>query len=395
MPLDFKKKFEIIHNNLLLLFVLLIPVSQFLSIRILVIIALLTLLFKRKEAMDNLLLSWESLVFVLILIFGLLYTNNIKHGLAVLETSASLIIAPIAFGTIKHEKEFYLRKVVTTFIVGVILACCVCLINAFMLFWKSGDTQNFFFSNLTSIIDSHPTYLAYYIIFAITIILYYFFSVEMYSRQLLLLGVIVLLFLVLLLTGGSTAFVSMLFVFSFFILRFFLSAKTKISKLIFAVVVLMIFSMLVASAYRDNSPNHVLDDSWDRFFLWELAIQATPNIFFGAGTGDYSEILNNHYRVNNLIEYANSNFNSHNQFIQIVLSNGLFGLIALIILVSRPIYIAVLNNLPLGTLVFFSFIIYGVTEVFLGRYQGVVFFALLQQLFLYYNYSRTNLLKEI
>jgi hypothetical protein len=145
MPFDVKRKFEIIHNNLLLLFVLLIPVSQFFSIRILVVTAVLPLLFKRKEAINNLLLSWESLVFVLIFVLGLLYTNNIKHGLAVLETSASLIIAPIAFGTIKHEKGFYIRKMVSTFIIGAILACCVCLINAFMLFWRTSDTKVFSF----------------------------------------------------------------------------------------------------------------------------------------------------------------------------------------------------------------------------------------------------------
>ena len=40
------------------------------------------------------------------------------------------------------------------------------------------------------------------------------------------------------------------------------------------------------------------------------------------------------------------------------------------------------NNNSFGVLVFFPFLIYGVTEVFLGRYQGVIFFALLHQVFI-------------
>ena len=51
-------------------------------------------------------------------------------------------------------------------------------------------------------------------------------------------------------------------------------------------------------------------------------------------------------------------------------------------MVGRPLYLAVKNKNILAILCMFPFLIYGMTEVFLGRYQGVVFFALLHQVFI-------------
>ena len=196
-------------------------------------------------------------------------------------------------------------------------------------------------------------------------------------------------FLVLLLTGGQTAFVSLLLVFSFFILKFFLGDRYRGQKLTVVVVVVMMACMFFVSLTQNTERERKLNDSWDRFALWEAAIDANPNIFFGVGTGDASTVLNEYFRIHNLNEFAVDSLNSHNQFIQIYLSNGLIGLLALLLMLARPLYLSFKNNNSFGILVFFPFLIYGMTEVFLGRYQGVVFFALLHQFFVsYYGSSK-------
>jgi O-antigen ligase len=118
--------------------------------------------------------------------------------------------------------------------------------------------------------------------------------------------------------------------------------------------------------------------------LWESALHANPNTVFGVGTGDYENVLNEYYETHDLSTYASSNFNPHNQFIGTYIANGLIGLICLLLLLGKPIYLSVKTGNALGTLIFFPFIIYGITEVFFGRYQGVVFFALLHQMFTAY-----------
>jgi O-antigen ligase len=113
--------------------------------------------------------------------------------------------------------------------------------------------------------------------------------------------------------------------------------------------------------------------------LWESALRANENSWLGVGTGDYEKVLNEYYQKNNMGHFAKSNLNAHNQYIQLLFSNGIFGLIAFLIMLLRPLYFSVKHQDLFGVLIFFPFILYGITEVFLGRYQGVIFFALVHQ----------------
>jgi O-antigen ligase len=191
-------------------------------------------------------------------------------------------------------------------------------------------------------------------------------------------------FLMLMLTGGQTAFMSLLLVSSFFILRFILEEKTGYRKLTATLVSVMIICMFLISARDHGMREDILNDSWDRLELWKSAFLANPDALFGVGTGDYKIILNEYYQAHGMERFAKDSYNSHNQFIQVYFSNGILGLITVIVLMCRPLYLSVKNDYSFGILVFFPFIIYGMTEVFLGRYQGIIFFALLHQLFIRY-----------
>jgi O-antigen ligase len=115
--------------------------------------------------------------------------------------------------------------------------------------------------------------------------------------------------------------------------------------------------------------------------LWKSALSANDHPILGVGTGDDKEVLNNYFIAHDMARYASENLNAHNQFIQTYLSNGLLGLVSLVLLIGQPLYMGFRRDHSLTILVVFPFIIYGMTEVFLGRYQGVVFFALMHQLF--------------
>ena len=187
----------------------------------------------------------------------------------------------------------------------------------------------------------------------------------------------------LILVGGSTSYVSLLLIFSFFLLKYFLDPQPGAKLKVTIVIILLLVSLFVVHSlkvtYKDNY--------WERSVLWNSAIKANPNPLIGVGTGDYKTVLNDYYLSHNLEEFAKESYNSHNQFIQFYFSNGIIGLIILVIMIGRPLYLSVRSQNALGILLMFPFIIYGVTEVFLGRYQGVVFFALLHQIVIYQYYS--------
>jgi len=382
----------------LLLFAFTIPLSQFLSVRLLFCICLFSLFAVLTTSSIQLLKnSWDIMLYLLVLILGLLYSEDVNSGLKVLETSFSLFAVPIIFTRVEQFEIIQLRKIVLTFIVGLVATCIMCLAIATFSYFQNGDIHQFFFYRLTDIINFQPTYLAYYICFAITILLYFLYQgVTLVSRWTLVLTIL-FLFTILMLTAGRTAYISMLLTLSFFMLKFFFEEKSSSNKIITFLIAIGLLIGMLAVNHFDLNTGYLSGNSdfWERLSLWKAALQANPNFLFGVGTGDYKLVLNEYFLSHGLHHYAKESYNSHNQFIQALFSNGFLGLISVFILIGRPIYLSVKHQNILGILVFFPFLIYGITEVFLGRYQGVVFFAFLHQCFVSYYNTRAIDSKEI
>lgn len=294
---------------------------------------------------------------------------------------AILFLRHDALDGVRHHKIFL------SFCYGLFLACVLCLLNSTWVFLRTQDYHVFFFYDLTSVIKSHPTYLAYYLIAAITYGLYYLYYQEGPVKRVWVSAVIVFFFAMLLLTGAKTAYVGVLLVFSFFTLKYLTEDSRPNRRMTFLLVCGLLASVFTMNAWEYFEKEGFQNDSWERSELWWSAVKANPNPLLGVGTGDYKKVLNAYYNTHGMEQFARDSYNAHNQFVQIYLSNGLIGLLSLVILIGRPLYLSVRSQNVLGVLLLFPFIIYGVTEVFLGRYQGVVFFALLHQLLISQYYS--------
>ncbi|CAN5279299.1 hypothetical protein BH09BAC3_BH09BAC3_21920 [soil metagenome] len=381
---------------LILLFVFSIPVSQFFSIRLLIVTLVVSFFIKGDRGKLGSQM-WDACLYVAVLVIGLVYSEKFQIGVKLIETSLSLLILPIIFNKVDNFNREKLKTVFYTFASGLLIASLICLLHATILFSKGEGSQVFFFNQLTLIIDSQPTYFAYYLIAVITFGLYLLYYEETKLLRVYIILLVGFFLIMLLLTRGLTASVSLLFIVAFFLLKYLQETKTKRKTTTFGVVVVIVICMFAFNTVnREDGPDGRRNDYWERLVLWESALKATPNFMFGAGTGDYKMVLNSYYESHDLRQYAESNSNAHNQFIEVFLSNGLLGVISLLLLMSRPLYRSVRDSNILGVLIFFPFLIYGMTEVFLGRYQGVVFFALMHQTFLvhYLSYKPSFSMKD-
>jgi O-antigen ligase len=289
---------------------------------------------------------------------------------------------PILFSTGTGFTKRNYERMFSAFTVGLLLACLICLGHSAFIYSKEGQLDVFFFYQLTSIINLQPTYMAYYLIFSITFLIYSLYYDRVRIQLIFPVTALLILFIMLLLTGGLTSMISLIFIFSFFVLKFLQEKRQSGKRLSIALVFFMIIGMFTTNCLSDKNAAGLKNDYWERSVLWESAIKATPNILWGVGTGDFEQILNQYYQDHNLSGFATSNTNSHNEFTQVLFSNGLPGLFGLLLLMGRPLYLSVVRRNILGILTFFPFFIYGVTEVFLGRYQGVIFFMFLHQVFI-------------
>lgn len=369
-------------SYVLALFIFLIPVSQRLSAIALGLLVILTpLILKHKRVIEGLQTSWDILAYFSVLAFGLLWTTDLSQGLRVLETSLSLLAVSFVIGFFSWEIDLKTR-VFYPFAAGLCVAGSICLFQACQAYLDGEGLGVFFFERFTSAIDTQPTYFAYYLIAGITTGLY----VLHYEMEKPKAGVLILLaFLMctLLLTGGQTTFVSLQMILAFFVLKFFLSERTRKDTALVLIVLAMMTCVFFYTFQIRTRPEFdtVRDqnDYWERSVLWESALRANADILFGVGTGDYNLVLNAYYRDHELGSFAERNTNAHNQYLQSYFMNGILGLLGLLLVLARPLYLYARRGSPLGILLIFPFVVYGVTEVFLGRYQGVVLFAVLHQ----------------
>lgn len=375
---------------IILLFSFSMPLSSQLNVKVL--IAALAVVFLagnfKKVGFKIVHRTWDVTFYLLVLAVGLAYSSNIVQGLKVLETSFSLVALLIIVNLYEKFDEEYIHRALMAFVLGLVLACFICLGYAIYRYMEFKNLRYFFYYELTDIIHSHPTYFAYYLIASITYCLYLLFNEVRRKHQIILAGGVVLFFSILMLTGGRTAYVSLLLIFSFFILKYILEERSESKTISFVLVTLLLIGLFWLNNV-DYLKGELMsnNDYWERTALWKAAINANPNPFLGVGTGDHKSVLNEYYKVHGMNEFITDSYNSHNQFIQLYFSNGILGLLSLVILIGRPLYLSTIDQNVLGVLLIFPFIIYGVTEVFLGRYQGVVFFALLHQMFISQHYS--------
>lgn len=374
--------------TILLAFVFTIPISTFVSTRLLVVTLLLSFFVKADVNYIERVLrrSWEVYLFFFVLAVGVSYSDDVGLAGRVLETSFSLAAIPLIISRFSFDEK-RIKTIMSSFMLGCVVAGVVCIVNAAIRYNQTSDQSVFVFNELTAIINSHPTYLAYYLIFSLTVAFYWLYDNEPPFGKFVWLPVYIFFFVLLMLTGGHTAYISLLLIFSFFILKTITQEITRVKAFLLIVIVLMLGTMFMVNSLESagQPQSELMNDYWERSPLWEAAIRANSNPLFGVGTGDYNIELKKYYVSHDLDQYAVESMNSHNQFIQVYLSNGLLGVVAIILLLTRPLIAAIKSGKSLTKLVFFPFFIYGMNEVFLGRYQGVVFFALLHQLFTVYN----------
>lgn len=380
-------------------FVFLIPVSPGLSIKFLIVSIFFSLILVRNDEWLSTLIksSWDLLLYYLVLVIGLIYSDDMSSGMSVLERNLSLIMVPFLLSKVDHLDKKFLNTTFSVFTVGVITASLICLGYAVWRDMYLDFHHGYYYDQFTTIIDSQPTYMAYYVCFSI-IFLLYFLSYESTTtfQKTGISFAIIFLSVILMLTAGRSTFASMLMMTSFFFLKLLFETAPLRNRLLgIAVTTLLVAIIFFQSPYvrkiipdfpngRSGSMQQIRGDSWERLILWKSAIEASSNIMVGVGTGDHGVVMNEYFRSHGLPEYAESNLNAHNQYIQILFSNGLIGLAAVLILMMRPIMLSVWRQNIFGMLTFFPFLIYGISEVFLGRYQGIIFFVLLHKLFVRY-----------
>jgi hypothetical protein len=362
-----------VRVGLLLSLALVLPISTFLCTRVVLLLALFNIgTIHWRIMVTAILKSWTIFLYGIVLLVGLLYSEKQAQGLEILETQGLLFVLPIALAG--FEVHNYTRTL-DYFIVGLLSAGLWCLIIAISNVKADGYILPFFGNSFTGALNFDPTYFAYYLVFGITYSLFSFFFFRDRGYQFrYLVGAICFAFF-LLLTGGASADISLLFILVFFILASF-SEFDSIQRLPVFLVVGFFLLVLFGGSIFFSKWGIRAEDSWDRFLLWQDYFFAYNISIIGEGTGHAYFFESDSYNG-----IGPQVLNVHNQYLQSLYANGVFGLITFLLILTYPIFFSYRANDSFWVLVFFPFLIYAATENILGRAQGTIFLAFLLQIF--------------
>lgn len=348
------------------------------------------------------------LLFSFVFLLGTLNTTNINSVLRLSETRLSLVIFPLLLViTGRLWTKALIRTVLIAFAVTIII--CGLIIQGWLikdLLSQGKSFTDFFYwrlsgADLSYRIGIHPTYLSMYALFSIGII-YEFFIVGEHRLLKIISSCFSIAYLIVLILHLSSRISLIILMFVLLLLLYNAIIHYRCKALFGILPMLILFFWLfslnnfsIKSRLENNigldmnffinnkRPNDSIPHD-NRTYEWYSSMKLIKdNIWFGVGSGDVNDSLNEHYRELKADSLVVAQANSHNQFFDSIIRNGILGFISLLALYF---YGVLKTGFKLTYLIFtLVIVITSVTENILERQKGVVFFSVFNALlFRYY-----------
>jgi O-antigen ligase len=280
-------------------------------------------------------------------VLGLLFTSDLSEGWVDLETKMSFLILPLFYGLRKREKAINSSIIIWALVLGLLCFIFYCYYQATLCY--EGQRNRFCFENIKLSQGVHPTYVALYIIGAMSMVI-----VDLKKSKALfklkIIGAILILPLFMYFVyrlysigpwvGLIAVLSSTLFLFFYQIKKIWIFFASGI--LILGVCYLLVSNLdllesdykaikvEVASYFEDEDlyleqNQNNLNSVSARIVLWNTAADFIGENPMGVGTGDSNQELYDFYTSKGMQAYAERQLNPHSQFLQTGIALGIIG----------------------------------------------------------------------
>lgn len=349
-----------------------------------------------------------------------LYSSDGLRAWKEIEIKLPLLVFPFIYG-LAPMSEKYRDLVFKFFILITILIPVIGFISQLGTYFETKDSGYFYNDHLVHYAGKkQAAYFGLYANFALVGVFYFWqkISVKTKLQKITLASAFSFLLIIQYLLASRMALLIMfLVIIGFLIVQIFTNTSRKqiLSMLIGAALVsiglivlfpkvIKRFNSITHTDYQfdnTNPINHfngeIKAENWNglntRLALWTCAWeQIKEKPFFGTGIGDVQNDLVKKYQEKNFIFALESNFNSHNQYLDIMLSNGIVGLFLFVCFILYILYLAIKNKSWFLAGVVVIVAMSCLTENILSRNQGVVVFIVFLSMLLF---SEKETIKKI
>lgn len=397
-----------VKNNLLTIILCLNGVQilfprNFKFIPILLLLAFSLYLINKHKKFNYKFFVFASIPYLL-LIIGMIYTENISNGFKKLETGASLILYPLCFSAIsKSDLNSNLKNVLKSFCIATLIFS-LSILFYFILF-KSKSLIYFLHHN-NVLIDKyiHSKYQIHAIYFSMNIgisLIFSFFLLIRYKKNNLSIIynlICILLFVSFLIVFNKRMSILGLVIVSITIGVFSFKKIKKKSLILFlssSFFILIIIGIVFLPRFKNRNSfkeffnlSTVVNDYntsiGKRVFLYKSAFKVfKKEPIIGVGTGDTNESIS--LELKKISKKTSKNFNSHNQYLSYLVSVGLFGFLIFMFYVFYIYKVTYLSKDFLFLGLFLFLCLNMMSENILEREAGVLVYAFFVNLFLRIN----------
>lgn len=337
----------------------------------------------------------------LVMLFGMIYTENLAGGIEQLKDKLPFLLLPILIATSPSTLLSNKYSFIKIFSLSVILMAVFGLLKSLYLYY-TGMGNYFVYDKLSFILNKHTTYYSLYCVIAISYFLYDLLFIKKTPRIISVLSVLFLLFFIYLLSV-RIAIVALIIIAIYFIKIKITNRSNKVF-LSLLVILSLVSTLIFSSNYVErfesikNNPDKIAENNEfnTRIIHWKSALQTVSGIdyFIGKGTGDGKKNLYKQYKKNGFLIGYEKKYNVHNQYLEFLLSNGLIAILAYISILLITLVYSIRVNDIFGILVVLLFVVYSLTESILERQSGIFIVAILCNILFFSNREVINKLNK-
>tara|TARA_B110000902_G_scaffold45676_1_gene51383 strand:- start:164 stop:1423 length:1260 start_codon:yes stop_codon:yes gene_type:complete len=389
-----------ILNFLLLSIPFLLPLEKT-TVRFLMVIFTIVCLIYGDYSQLKIKKNWIKLSIVslwLLPFIQLLLLNKIDEYLSNIIVKVTLFLIPILILIGYHSNKINLSGVLKFFISGTVTASLLCFINAVISYYFLKDENALTYASLT--LFHHPSYFTMYLNFVVGLTyLNNLKPIKNFKLSTISSSIIIsFLSFFILFASSRTGWITNILVHLFFISYMFYDKKISKKAIIYFLVLMIPFTTVIyTNNFIQSRFNEIINNTFQKMDqrevrsstsarkkIWSSSLKLIKEKWItGYGTGLSKKVVQEQFKKDGHDYLNRKNYNSHNQYIQVFLEQGVFGFLLLVFFTFGMLYLSLQQYDFIYALFIVIMILNFMTESILETQSGVIFFAFFNTIFFF------------
>lgn len=319
-------------------------------------------------------------------LFGFLFSDDKAKALEIIFRSLPLLLIPFFYLKTNYSTIGKGYELIETYFPTFVLLILYSYIIIGFFLMNEGLGDYLYYSNFSQLIDIHPTYSGCIVNLGMLITIKKIVSLNRY----LLLFYLMLFLILLIIIGSKISMFIGIVLSTYTIFKIRLVLFQRVILLLIPVVLIILSKPVLENRLTDKKlasnekvepmflvNNLIRNDLYFRAMLWKSNINSLKGfeLIIGKGTASKDEDRLLEYQINHLDYAVKNDYNAHNQFIEILYSYGVAGLLFFLVHCFFLVKKIVLSKQWNLLLIYVTFLIYFLFESMLIRSIGIIMYA--------------------